>query len=280
MHADTMSAQRYPARFTDNLRNLPGALPIGQVPEDAEPTKIASECVRFLDHLRAENLTHDAIWRDSFALTGTLRTFYSGPGVVSVWGQLFQKYRLSDFKLVDDSCNIVKCGSDSSWIEARFTFRLGGQLPTFCSGVMSLVPDKKGGPWKIWILRTILEHFIGYPNPDGLQPQPLSSIEREAGLKTTKTHYQCILLGGGQSGLATAGRLKALGVDYLIVEKHANIGDNWKCRYDVAKCELELAHAVSQSDEDEANMEFLAAVHSPKDTGIDPLPPTFRFPYD
>ena len=47
--------------------------------------------------------------------------------------------------------------------------------------------------------------------------------------------YDCIIIGGGQAGLSTGGRLKALGVSYLIIEKHSNVGDNWKTRYDSMK---------------------------------------------
>ena len=40
-----------------------------------------------------------------------------------------------------------------------------------------------------------------------------------------------LVVGGGQAGLATAARLRALGVDTLIVDRHPRIGDNWRRRY-------------------------------------------------
>ena len=33
-------------------------------------------------------------------------------------------------------------------------------------------------------------------------------------------------------GLLVAARLKALGVDYLVIDRNANPGDNWSLRYD------------------------------------------------
>ncbi|KIK47187.1 hypothetical protein CY34DRAFT_9210 [Suillus luteus UH-Slu-Lm8-n1] len=39
------------------------------------------------------------------------------------------------------------------------------------------------------------------------------------------------LLGGGQSGLDVAARLKMLGMKTLVVEKNERIGDNWRKRY-------------------------------------------------
>lgn len=41
----------------------------------------------------------------------------------------------------------------------------------------------------------------------------------------------CLILGGGQGGLALAARLKALSVPTLIVEQNAAIGDSWRNRY-------------------------------------------------
>lgn len=47
--------------------------------------------------------------------------------------------------------------------------------------------------------------------------------------------YDCVVVGGGQAGLSTGGRLKALGISYVIIEKHPNVGDSWKTRYDSMK---------------------------------------------
>ena len=44
--------------------------------------------------------------------------------------------------------------------------------------------------------------------------------------------YDCVVVGGGQAGLSAGGRLKALGVSYVIIEKHPDVGDSWKTRYD------------------------------------------------
>ena len=39
------------------------------------------------------------------------------------------------------------------------------------------------------------------------------------------------MVGGGQAGLGTAARLTQLGVDTLIVDREARVGDNWRKRY-------------------------------------------------
>jgi putative flavoprotein involved in K+ transport len=40
-----------------------------------------------------------------------------------------------------------------------------------------------------------------------------------------------LIVGGGHAGLSIAARLKALGVEALIVDRHARVGDNWRKRY-------------------------------------------------
>ncbi|KAK7906304.1 hypothetical protein LTR67_001030 [Exophiala xenobiotica] len=56
--------------------------------------------------------------------------------------------------------------------------------------------------------------------------------------------YECVVVGGGQAGLSAGGRLKALGVSYVIIEKHPNVGDSWKTRYDSMRLHTvrEFAH--------------------------------------
>jgi len=51
----------------------------------------------------------------------------------------------------------------------------------------------------------------------------------------TPTHFDCVVVGAGQAGLGTAGRLKALGVPHVVLDKHDRIGDNWMTRYDSAR---------------------------------------------
>src|SRR5690242_1546935 len=41
-----------------------------------------------------------------------------------------------------------------------------------------------------------------------------------------------LIIGAGQSGLATAYHLRRLGVDCLLVDEHARVGDQWRQRYD------------------------------------------------
>jgi hypothetical protein len=231
-----MTVKTYPTSSTNFASKLPGSLPAGNVPKIGHPSEMATILLDFLNTFRAENFTPDAIWRDSFAFTGTLRTFYSPATIQKVWEKLSLLHMPNNFRVLGDSCRIADAGPESSWIEARFLFEADGTTPTTCSGFASLVYHPQTG-WKIWLLRTILEQLVGHGDVDKLAPP--KSLPK--GLLATpnypdKPHFECLIVGGGQSGLSTAGRLKALGVSYLVVEKNANVGDNWKLRYDLTKC--------------------------------------------
>ncbi|SFB99453.1 putative flavoprotein involved in K+ transport [Nocardioides terrae] len=45
-------------------------------------------------------------------------------------------------------------------------------------------------------------------------------------------HVQTVIVGAGQSGLATAHHLRRLGVECVLVDGHARVGDQWRERYD------------------------------------------------
>ena len=48
----------------------------------------------------------------------------------------------------------------------------------------------------------------------------------------TSSELDVLVVGGGQCGLALGAQLSALGVSYLIVDKHPRPGDQWRSRYD------------------------------------------------
>ena len=122
------------------------------------------------------------------------------------------------------------------WIQAIFAFEIGVRE---CQAIVSLVRGEDG-EWGIWLLRTILDGFKGERSVDFLEPEKrVQSQNGKVGWEEEKmNHFDCVIVGAGQAGLDVAGRLKALGgVKYVVLEKNAEVGDNWKKRYDWCKCE-------------------------------------------
>lgn len=221
--------------------SLPAKLPKSSVPEDLDVTTVATEVVGALPTLSADQLTGDAIWRDSCSLTNTFRTIYSAEHVLEAWRTTSDLYKPTNFTFIPQSTHVMRVGPDSAWIEANFTFNTTGQEPIMdCSGTVQIVLDA-AGQWKIWVIRTMLENYRGFGDVDKLEAVSKSLTNGHTyqnGTVYTKPlleHYDCIVVGGGQAGLSVGGRLQALGVNYLIVDREPKVGDSWGRRYDSAK---------------------------------------------
>ena len=245
-----------------SMASLPGSLPVAHVEGHVNPAAVAAPFVERLDSLNVNDFTPGAFWRDSFALTGTLRTFYSAPVVGAAWKERASRHHPVNFTLNPHSPRIARHGPKTSWVEAGFVFETEGPLPTKCSGFVSLVPDGNGG-WKIWMLRTILEQLKGHENPDVLTPraevvngtsngvnghaEPAVGMTNGVNGHTEACHFDCVVVGAGQAGLSTAGRMKALGLSCVVLDRNPRVGDNWMLRYDSVKRELPQLYNDTES---------------------------------
>jgi hypothetical protein len=236
-----------------NISRLPGALPRAHIPEDISPTEIAEAAISQLSSLKDDSLAHDAIWRDSFALTGDLRSFYGAPNVASAWNdaQVVLQNSATNFSLLPGSAHVSRQGGQYAWIQAGFRFETMDNtgLRRLCSGGISLVPstatnavadDDGKVEWKIWVLSTVLEDFAGYGNVDTLVPGsfPRPVLPSPENAAQTSFYFDAVVVGGGQSGLSVAGRLHALGINYVVVDKYRQVGDSWNTRYESLKRRL------------------------------------------
>jgi cation diffusion facilitator CzcD-associated flavoprotein CzcO len=99
-----------------------------------------------------------------------------------------------------------------------------------------------------------LEEIEGFGNPDVLEISANVSNGTSAlsidnhpngstgtngllrnGYMSEETRFDCIVVGGGMAGLCLAGRLKALGISAVTLERNAHIGQNWTSRYESVK---------------------------------------------
>jgi putative flavoprotein involved in K+ transport len=97
---------------------------------------------------------------------------------------------------------------------------------------------------KGWTLLTSMEELKGFEEKKGrrripgaehgVNPERKTWLERrqaeEAELGVSRQPY-CLIVGGGQGGIALGARLRRLGVPTLIVERNARPGDSWRNRY-------------------------------------------------
>jgi cation diffusion facilitator CzcD-associated flavoprotein CzcO len=93
-----------------------------------------------------------------------------------------------------------------------------------------------------WIFLTTLqelhghEETVGDRRPSGVEYSYNFAGDNWADQRRKAQSYaehdpEVLIVGGGQSGLALAARLGRIGVDTLVVERNARIGDNWRGRY-------------------------------------------------
>lgn len=198
-------------------------------------------------------LTDDCWWRDLLPMTWDLRTFQGTDSI-----RQFLKDRLAQSKLKNFKTSFAvyeQPYEDLAWTRVHYTFECAVGNG---AGVLRLVPTKASGgktTWKAHNVCTSLEGLSGHPPATGpLRDQDPNHgkwlDQRRQQMEYADRDPEVLVVGGGQSGLEIAARLKLLGVPTLIVEKQARIGDQWRHRYaalclhDVV-CEFRLS-ATSQ----------------------------------
>lgn len=187
------------------------------VPDDLDTTHIATEWFTSFasvvekgdaDGVADLFLDHSA-WRDILSLTWDFRTFAGKEKI-----KTFLKDRLStakphNFKLDVDSVGLQTPCPDLAWIQAFFSFETDVGI---CSGIVRLVPTAREG-WKVHALFTNLEDLKGFPEKIGRLRNPAPNhgkweADRRREVKFEGGDPTVLIVGGGQSGLEVAARLK------------------------------------------------------------------------
>jgi NADPH-dependent 2,4-dienoyl-CoA reductase/sulfur reductase-like enzyme len=227
-------AERPPAF---DITALKGSFPTYNIIDNIDPLPIAQATLIHLQLLDSGLLTDDTLWRDLFALTGSVRTLNGISTIQSAWKDLCASQQAYDFKLAPNGVRIVKPSPALSWIEVKFTFRTIAKPPRLCNGNIRLVPDEQQ-TWKIWTMVTLLHGLEGFPNVDECQPameweaqvDQLPSPVSEGGFDDLPSTQDCVVVGAGMAGLCVAGYLKAIGIDAVVLERNVRVGQNWTDR--------------------------------------------------
>ncbi|KAG8676498.1 hypothetical protein FPOAC2_02628 [Fusarium poae] len=170
-------------------------------------------------------------WKDSLALTYHLRTF-RGPEVIAK-----NLFRTKEARRCEEAWKLegavfVPATPVLQFIDVTLSFRTSSPAAT-CSARVLLLPIQNTDEeieWKIWILSTNLENLDVHPEDTLLLQNPGLNLD---GMKTIETDV--FIIGGGNSAAALSACLKAFGVESVMAERNANVGDNWALRYDCMK---------------------------------------------
>ena len=183
----------------------------------------------------------DSYWRDVLALSWNIQTLNGRDAILKALPPLARSASPSGFAIAPDRAaprKVMRAGTHA--IEAIFKFetKVGRG-----SGIIRLIPDADdGNRLKAWTLLTELGELKGFEEQLGVARPRGNAYSRDfrgpnwLDLRKASAGYAdrdptVLVIGGGQSGLSIAARLKQLNVDTLIVDREKRIGDNWRKRY-------------------------------------------------
>jgi cation diffusion facilitator CzcD-associated flavoprotein CzcO len=181
----------------------------------------------------------DSHWRDVLALSWNIQTVNGADAILKEIGRYAPAAGPAGF-VVDAGRaaprKVMRAGTNA--IEAIFKFetKVGRG-----SGIIRLIPDADN-VLKAWTLLTELGELKGFEEQIGVARPRGNAYSRDfrgpnwLDLRKASAGYAdhdptVLVIGGGQSGLSIAARLKQLNVDTLIVDREKRIGDNWRKRY-------------------------------------------------
>jgi cation diffusion facilitator CzcD-associated flavoprotein CzcO len=192
------------------------------------------------DNLR-ELFHGDSFWRDALALSWRLQTVAGSESIGQTLRALTADSGITALQ-VDAAATAPRVvrRAETEAIEAFFEFLTDVGR---CRGLVRLTPetDKPGG-WRAWTFFTALDELIGFeetvnrnrPSGEAYSRDfrgPNWLDKRLAAVEYDSNSPDVLVVGGGHAGMSIAARLTQLGVDTLIVDKNAQVGDNWRNRY-------------------------------------------------
>lgn len=204
---------------------------------DLSPTQQASQWLTRFDQALArgdvaaavEMFDADSYWRDLIAFTWNIKTCEGQAAIADMLSAVLDSVKPSNWRIEGEA------GNNNGLIEAWFTFETATARGR---GLLRLKGDK------CWTLLTTMTELKGFEErkgaarplgtEHGVVPGRKNWIERkteeDAALGYSQQPY-CLIIGGGQGGIALAARLRRLDVPTIVIEKNARPGDSWRKRY-------------------------------------------------
>jgi putative flavoprotein involved in K+ transport len=202
----------------------------------AESASISAWLVKFETALKNSDIKaaaalfdDECYWRDLVSFTWNIITLEGRPAIEAMLKETLANVKPFNWKIEGEAKKV------DDVVEGWFTFETGVARGR---GILRL---KEG---KCWTLLTTMVELKGHEERKG--PRRVMGAEHgvarnrkswlqlkqdeEARLGITEQPY-CLIIGGGQGGIALGARMKRLGVPTIIVEKNERAGDSWRKRY-------------------------------------------------
>jgi cation diffusion facilitator CzcD-associated flavoprotein CzcO len=180
----------------------------------------------------------DGLWRDLLAFTWTIETASGRAAIAQMLHDTLARTKPINFRIPPRRTAprwIARAGTEC--IETIFEFDTAFGP---CAGIVRLVSDPQTSRLRAWTLNTNLQELRGHE--EAFKRRAPEDSTRDFGAENWLDRIEkqrefagrdpaVLVVGGGHAGLSIAARLQQLGVDTLIVDRHARIGDNWRKRY-------------------------------------------------
>ena len=168
-------------------------------------------------------------WRDLVSFTWNIITLEGQPAIEAMLKDTLADVKPFHWKIegeARDADGIIEgwFTFETSVSRGRGILRLkDGKCGTLLTTMVELKGhEERKGPRRVMGA----EHGVAKNRKSWLQLKQ----EEEARLGVTEQPY-CLIIGGGQGGIALGARMKRLGVPTIIVEKNERAGDSWRKRY-------------------------------------------------
>lgn len=225
------------------MTNLSGLPPATSTDADGTFRRWLSGLANALEtrdsRLLGEVLIAESWWRDLLALSWDFTTVHGAPAIVAMVASRLDAVQIVNV-LPDEAVPArLQTAGGRTWIEGFFDFQT--KVATG-RGVARLVVGD-GGDWQGWTILTSAHELKGHEPALGhrrpLGPRHLYGrhaqenwLDRRIESSSYRTSDpQVVVIGAGQAGLAVAANLGLMGVDTLVIDKGARIGDGWRTRY-------------------------------------------------
>ncbi len=183
----------------------------------------------------------DCDWRDIVALTWSIATVSDRERVVPALFDAVEATGAKDFAIDPDRWpprDVDRAGEPCVEAILAFETKVGRG-----AGIVRLKrSDCRAGETAAWTFVTTLEELKGFEEETILEAAEEPAFERDfhgpnwLDRRRAASQYQdrdpaVLIVGGGHAGVTAAARLKALGIEALVVDRMERIGDNWRRRY-------------------------------------------------
>ncbi|MBQ9351403.1 MULTISPECIES: NAD(P)/FAD-dependent oxidoreductase [unclassified Phyllobacterium] len=173
----------------------------------------------------------DCYWRDLVTFTWNLKTLEGHDQIRAMLTEQLARIKPHDLRQDLSEVATEDDGVTQGWIE----------FDTGAARGYGHIRLKNG---RIWSLLTTMSELKGHEEPKGFLRPMGAQHGSEPGRKSWKEKREteaaelgysvqpyCLIIGGGQGGIALGARLRQLGVPTIIIEKNERPGDSWRKRY-------------------------------------------------